>query len=246
VKGSAADQQPRVCSREDFVDVLTAPASIGAASSDKGGVSGYWKDRMLFPEADALLQDAIAIARTARAATVGWRTICVRAQRMVGRDVVQRFADLDLDLELPGLSGRVLALTAAAPVDIDTLVFGIFEGVATDGGGGFTGYHLAGARGFDPCSRWLSEPSWVPDRPYLVSPSLDALARLAGEIPGPTRMAVTHSLRFGAAALLSRFSARDLPYRIVVAFDGGDCAEVTERRPALRWAPAASPLLTRI
>lgn len=198
-----------------------------------------------FPEADALLQDAISIARTARAATVGWRTICVRAQRMVGRDVVQRIAGLDLDVELPALSRRVCNLTAAAPADVDTLVFGIFDGIA-DGDASFTGYHLAGARGFDPGSRWLPEPTWVPDRPSLVSASLDALARLAGEIHGRSRIAVSHSLRFGAAALLSRFSANGLPYRIVVAFEGGDCAEVTERRPAPPRRAVAGPLITRI
>ncbi len=198
-----------------------------------------------FPEADALLQDAISIARTARTATVGWRTICVRAQRMVGRDVVQRIAGLDLDLELPALSRRVRDVTAAVPPDIDTLVFGLFDGIA-DGDGGFTGYHLAGARGFDPGSRWLPQPTWVPDSPSLVSASLDALARLAAETHGRTRIAVSHSLRFGAAALLSRFSARELPYRIVVAFEGGDCAEVTERRRAPPRGAVAGPLITRI
>ncbi len=198
-----------------------------------------------FPEAEALLQDAIAIARTARAATVGWRTICVRAQRLVGRDVVQQISGLDLDLDLPVLSRRVSALVAAAPADVDTLVFGIFDGIAA-GDGDFTGYHLAGTYGFDPGCRWLPEPSWVPDSPSLVSPSLDALARLAGEIRGPAHMAVTHSLRFGAAALLSRFAAHGLPYRVVVAFDGGDCADVTERRAAPRHDTVARPLLTRM
>jgi hypothetical protein len=198
-----------------------------------------------FPGADALLQDAIAIARTARSATVGWRTICVRAHRTVGRDVVRPIADLDLDLELPGLSGRIRELTAAAPAEVDTLVFGIFDGIS-DGTGGFTGYHLGGARGFDPAHRWLPEPSWVPSHPALVSSSLDALARLAGEIHGPARVAVAHSLRFGAAALLSRFSARELPYRVVVTFEGGDCAEVTERRSVLRRSSVAPPLITRI
>ncbi len=198
-----------------------------------------------FPGADALLQDAIAIARTARSATVGWRTMCVRAHRTVGRDVVRPIADLDLDLELPGLSDRIRELTAAAPAEIDTLVFGIFDGIS-DGTGGFTGYHLAGARGFDPAHRWLPEPSWVPGHPGLVSSSLDALARLAVVIHGPARVAVAHSLRFGAAALLSRFAAGDLPYRVVVAFDGGDCAEVSERRPVLRRSGVAPPLLTRI
>ncbi|HEY6458837.1 MAG TPA: hypothetical protein VIY73_01770, partial [Polyangiaceae bacterium] len=119
-----------------------------------------------FPEADALLQDAIAIARTARGATVGWRTICVRAQRAVGRGVVQPIASLDLDLDVPGLARRVRELAAKAPGDVDTLVFGIFDGIG-DGDAGFTGYHLAGAHGFDPGRRWLPEPSWVPDHSSL-------------------------------------------------------------------------------
>jgi hypothetical protein len=201
---------------------------------------------LLFPEAQALLQDAISIARTARAATVGWKTMCVRAQRSVGRDVVQKIGELDLDLELPGLSRSVRELVARAPADIDTLVFGIFDGIEDDVTGCFTGYHLAGTRGFDPSSRWLPDPSWVPDRSSLVSPSLDALARFGREIRSRHRVAVTHSLRFGAAALLSRFSARELAYRVVVAFEGGDCAEVTERRPTPRRNPVAGPLITRI
>jgi hypothetical protein len=198
-----------------------------------------------FPGADALLQDAIAIARTARGATVGWRTICVRAQRAVGRGGVQRIGGLDLDLELPGLVRRVRELTAAAPGEVDTLVFGIFDGIS-DGDAGFTGYHLAGARGFDPRNRWLAEPGWVPDAPSLVSASLDALARAAAELHGPARVAVAHSLRFGAAALLSRFAAHGLPHRVVVAFEGGDCAEVTERRRATPRTAVAGPLITRI
>lgn len=200
---------------------------------------------LLFPEAAALLQDAIAIARTARAATVGWRTVCVRAQRVVGRDVVQPIARLDPDLNLPELSRRVRELAAAAPATVDTLVFGIFEGMA-DGDGGFTGYHLAGTRGFDPGNRWLPEPSWVPDSPHLVSASLDALGRHAGELRGPSGAAVTLSLRFGMAALLGRFAARGLPHRIVVTFEGGDCAEVTERRPTPTRAAVAAPLIKRI
>jgi hypothetical protein len=194
-----------------------------------------------FPGADALLQDAIAIARMARSATVGWRTICVRAQRMVGRNVVQQMSPFDLDLELPGLTQRIRESTRAAPADVDTLVFGIFDGDA-----GFTGYHLAGSRGFDPSLRWLPPPHWVPEQPSLVSPSLDALARISGAMRGPARTAVAHSLRLGAAALLSRFAARDLPYRIVVAFEGGDCAEVTARRPEPRRGSFATPLITRI
>ena len=196
-------------------------------------------------DSEALLQDAIAIARTARSATVGWRTICVRAQRTVGRAVVQPMAGLDLDLDLPGLSCRLRDLTAAAPADVDTLVFGIFDGIS-DGDVGFTGYHLAGARGFNPTRRWLPEPSWVPDHPALVSPSLDTLARLARDVRGPGRVEVAHSLRFGAAALLSRFAARDLAYRVVVAFEGGDCAEVSERRPVPRRSAVGAPLITRI
>jgi hypothetical protein len=197
------------------------------------------------PGPDALLQDAIAIARSARAATVGWRTLCVRAQRPVGRDVVQRISGLDLDLEIPGLSRLVRDATRTAPAGLDTLVFGIFDGIS-DGNASFTGYHLAGAHGFDPSVRWLPEPTWVPERPSLVSASLDALSRLAGDIRGPARAEVAHSLRFGAAALLSRFAVSELPYRVVVAFEGGDCAEVTERRPAPRRDAVPPPLITRI
>lgn len=192
----------------------------------------------------ALVHDALAVVRAASAASVGWRTICVRAQRTIGRGLVLPLMDLDLDGELPSLARAVRDATSRAPLEIDTLIFGMFDG-DDDASGPFTGFHLAGMRDFDASLRWLDEPTWVPERATLVSPSLDVLARTAAGLRGTQRLAVTHLLRFGAAALLGRFAARGLPYRVVVAFDGGDCAEVTEHRPAPSLAPPP-PLLTRI
>ncbi len=181
----------------------------------------------------ALFDDVVAVARKTHAATAGWRAICVRAQRAVGKNVVQPLAELDLDEELPSLSDRVHALARKAPSDIDTLVFGVFDGIDDDGAGVYTGFYLGGMTGFDPDARWLlTAPSWLPEERFLHSAALDVLARAAMVARGEAKKAVAHGLRFGAAALLARFAAAALPYRVVVTFDDGAFAEVAEGRGA--------------
>jgi hypothetical protein len=196
---------------------------------------------------DALFEDVLSVARCAHAATAGWRTICVRAQRTVGKAIVQAIAELDLDGELPALSARVREILRGAPADIDTLVFGLFDGIEAHPAEAFTGFHLRATAGFDAANRWLrAEPTWQPEDAFLVSRSLDALAAAALTARGEARNAVKYTLRFGAAALLSRFASRGLPYRIVVAFDDGDFAEVTEAASAPRSTSAPRALLTRV
>lgn len=176
----------------------------------------------------ALFDDVVAVARKAHAATAGWRAISVRAQRAVGKKVVQPLASLDLDEEVPELSERVRAIVKTAPGDVDTLVFQMFDGVDDDGAGVYTGLSLEGTGRFDPEGRWMLEaPTWSPRDRYLKSAALDALLRAGACARGEAKKAVSHALRFGAAALLGRFSARMLPYRVVVAFDGGDFAEIS-------------------
>ncbi len=175
----------------------------------------------------ALFDDVVAVARKAHAATAGWRAICARATRAVGKNVVLPLNELDLDEELPALRERVRKIVRAAPTDIDTLVFGFFDGVDDDGAGVYTGFHVGGMAGFDPEQRWLLKaPSWLPDDRFLHSAALDALARAAVVARGEGKKAVAHGLRFGAAALLARFAALDLPYRVVVTFDEGAFAEI--------------------
>lgn len=177
----------------------------------------------------ALFDDVVAVARKAHAATAGWRAICVRAQRTVGKKVVQPLAELDLEEELPALGERVRGIVKKAPSEIDTLLFGLFDGMDDDGAGVYTGFHLTGMAGFDPEARWLLKaPSWTPEDRFLKSPSLDAIARAGVVARGEVKKAVVHALRFGAAALLSRFASEGVPYRVVVAFDDGDFAEISE------------------
>ena len=179
----------------------------------------------------ALFDDVVAVARKAHAATAGWRAICVRAQRTVGKKDVQPLTSLDLEEELPRLSAQVRAILRSAPTEVDTLVFGLFDGVDDDGAGVFTGLHLAGMEGFDPEVRWLmTTPSWLADDRHLASPSLDAIARASVIARGEPKKALAHALRFGAAALLARFAVWPLPYRVVVAFDDGDFACVSSDR----------------
>jgi hypothetical protein len=195
----------------------------------------------------ALFDDVVAVAKKAHAATAGWRAICVRAQRTVGKRVVQPLAELDLDEELPALADRVHGIARRAPSDIDTLVFGLFDGVDDDGAGVFTGFYVGGITGFDPEARWLLHtPSWLPDERFLKSEALDAIARASVNARGEAKKAVAHALRFGAAALLGRFAAEGLPYRVVVAFDEGDFAEITEGGSAVVVAASARPSLSDV
>lgn len=179
----------------------------------------------------ALFDDVVLVARKTHAATAGWRAICVRAQRTLGKAVIQPLSLLDLDEEIPALTERVGRLVRQAPSAIDTLVFGLFDGVDDEGRGIYTGIHLTGRTGYDPELRWLLEaPGWVPEDRYLASPALDAVAREATRARGEVKKAVAHAMRFGAAALLARFASEGLPYRLVVAFDDGDFAEVSASR----------------
>jgi hypothetical protein len=182
----------------------------------------------------ALWGDVVAVAKSARTATAGWRAICVRAQRTVGKKFAHPMAGLDLDEEVDGLGVRVRSIAAHAPIDIDTLIFGLFDGLhvtpaegvaVADERGFYTGFHLTGMNGFDATTRWLEPgPRWKLKDRFLASPALDAIARLEGR--GEPKKAVGHALRFGAAALLARFASEGLHQRIVVAFDDGDFAEV--------------------
>jgi hypothetical protein len=175
----------------------------------------------------ALFADVVAVARTARGATAGWRTICVRAMRSIGRGLIQPLSELDLDAEVTALAARVGAMAGEAPLDIDTLVFSLFEGVGDDGP--HTGVHVGGATGLDPDTRWLPRTlPWVPDERFLSSASLDAIASAGARARGEAKVAIAYPLRFGAAALLGRFAADGLPHRVVVAFDDGDCAAIRD------------------
>jgi hypothetical protein len=176
----------------------------------------------------AIFSDVVAVARTAHAPTAGWRAICVRAQRGVGKKLVQPLSALDLDEEIEPLRSRVAPLARRAPSTIDTLVFSLFDGVDDDGAGIYTGFHVGGLGGFDPTARWLlAATTWVPEERFLASRGLDAIARAATTARGEAKRVLSHSLRFGAAALLSRFAAAGLPYRVVVAFEDGDFAEIS-------------------
>lgn len=179
----------------------------------------------------ALFDDVVAVARSAHAATAGWRAICVRAQRTVGKKVTQPLSVFDLDEELPALRNRVCALARKAPSDIDTLIFGLFDGVDDDGRGIYTGFHLAGSAGIDDeDGESMQGPSWLPPHRFLESRALDAILRASVDARGEVKRAVSRALRFGVAALLARFASEELPYRVVVAFDEdeGEGVEISE------------------
>ncbi len=195
----------------------------------------------------ALFDDVLAVVKAAHGASIGWRTICTRTQRLLGKDLVRPLAGIELDDEVPFIAARVKRLAAFAPKEIDTLVFGVFDQIdvdprapetpngrprweATDPAKVFTGFHLTGLRGFDPSMRWLpDEPHWSPEDRFLSSPALDTIARAAVGTRGDIRRAIAFTMRFGAAALIAKFATLGLDHRVLVAFDEGDFAEVRGR-----------------
>ena len=189
----------------------------------------------------ALWSDVVAVAKTARSPTAGWRAICVRAQRTLGKKVAHPLSSLDLDEEIDALGVRVRSIAAHAPIEIDTLVYGLFDGFhvtpaegvpMVDERGIYTGFHLTGMSGFDETTRWLTpSPRWRLKDRFLASRALDLIARAGMDARGEPKKAVLHALRFGAAALLARFASDGMYQRIVVAFDDGDFAEI---RPPLQ------------
>ena len=190
----------------------------------------------------AAYDDVLAVVRTAQGATAGWRTICVRMQRRVGKEIIRPLSEIDLDDEVALLAENVRRLVKTAPPDVETLVFGMFDLIDVDPHARetpghspwegsdpkrvFTGFHVTGLTSFDPSMRWLPrDPSWCPDDRFLTSPALDAIAK-AAVAHRDVGHALSIALRFGAAGLLGRFAAEGLPHRIVVGFDEGDFAEI--------------------
>jgi hypothetical protein len=169
-------------------------------------------------ELDATLDDVLAIARSARSASTGFRTVCVRERRRLGARIVAPLEDLDLDADAARVAPVVRDLVAAAARDIDTLLFGIFDAI-DDGEGVFAGYHVAGLASHGrPIVEVLRDP-WLPQRRFLESPSLDAIVSASRSAHRNVRVVVDHALRFAAAALIARFATIGSSHRLVVAFD---------------------------
>jgi len=194
-----------------------------------------------------LFDDVLAVVRSAHGASIGWRTICTRTQRLVGKDLVRPLAMLELDDEVPFIAARVNRLVGEAPKEIDTLVFGVFDAIdvdpkpstqsdgrprweGADPAKASTGFHLTGLAGFDPSLRWLPrESTWCPEKRFFTSAILDTIARTAVGTRGDIHRAIAFTMRFGAASLLAKFSTVGLDHRVLVAFDEGDFAEVRGR-----------------
>jgi hypothetical protein len=190
----------------------------------------------------AVFEDVVAVARSAGSASSGWRAICVRARRRLGAKIVQPLSalDLDADSEALGRVVRVLVAKDKIPREVDTLHFGLFDGVDDDRGA-YAGYYVAGLSAKDGGDeRAIANPVWLPRGRYLRSPSLDAIVHATARLRGEPRKMVEHSLRFGAAALVGRFSAAGLGYRVLVGFDDGDFAEVVSVVPGALITPAST------
>lgn len=165
--------------------------------------------------------DAVTIAERASSATSGWRAICVRERRRLGAACVEPLTTLDLDLDVGAIAPRVEEVAARALPDVDTLVFGLFDPV-DDGSIGSAGFHVSGAasRG-RPLGELMRDP-WTPSRVHLPCRALDAIVEASEALPRSARPGLTRGLQFGAALLMSRFAARELPHRIVLAWDEPD------------------------
>ncbi len=190
-------------------------------------------------ELTVLFDDVLSVVRSARSATLGWRSLCVRARRTLGTPLVAPLSELDLDADVDALTPIVRRLLREKPAAIGTLVFELFEPAAVDGEPVFAGFRLAGARAFDARSRWLAgPPEWQPADAHLPSHALDAIVFAETTARRAQKAAVSHALRFGAAALLARGVSLG-EARVVVAFEQGEAYEVA-RRVDIREAPPAA------
>ncbi|WP_394848532.1 hypothetical protein LZC95_13865 [Pendulispora brunnea] len=185
----------------------------------------------------AALIDVVAVAQSARSATLGWRAICVRERRRVGAKWIEPLTTLDLDEDAAKLSRAVRDVARRADRQLDTLIFGLFDGI-DDGSGGYAGYHVAAINSHGREANDFMRDPWTPERHFLRSDALDAIVKAAGRAPSDVRPLLEYSLCFGAAALTSRFAAFGLSHRIVVAFDED------HGRPLPKDAPRFAELLS--
>ena len=158
---------------------------------------------------DAAELDGIAaIVRDAPSPNRGWATLC---ETLAAAEPLARLSLADDALDL---RARLTRLRAAHPIPrrVDTLAF-----------------TLSTKR------RALLSPTgaWSPPAAEAALESLAVIHRAAVGQRGKARDAAL-LLLFGAAALIARFAADDLRYRIVVGLDGGPSAEVAARKPSKR------------
>lgn len=190
-------------------------------------------------ELTVLFDDVLAVVRSARSATLGWRSLCVRARRTLGTPLVGPLSELDLDADVDALAPIVRRLLRAKPRAIETLVFELFEPLAVDDEPLFAGFRLAGVSAFDARSRWLAgTPEWQPAGAHLPSHALDVIVRAETTARRAQKAAVSHALRFGAAALIAR-GVTGGEARVVVAFEQGEAYEVAQRAGIRAEVPAA-------
>jgi len=217
-------------------------------------------DRPELIDFGAAVGDAVAIAQSARSATLGWRALCVRERRRVGSKWIEPLSGLDLDEDAAKISRSVRSLTRRSARG-DTLVFGLFDAI-DDGSGGYAGYHVAEVASHGRDVHDFMRDPWTPERQFLRSDALDAIVTAASRAPAGVRPLLEYSLCFGAAALTSRFAVEGLPHRLVVAFDDDHgrpppvgaprFAEIVVKRPGSRNVGAgteteiAMRLLTRM
>ncbi|WP_394823579.1 hypothetical protein [Pendulispora albinea] len=192
----------------------------------------------------AAFEDAVAIAKSARSATLGWRAICVRERRKVGSKLIEPLSELDLDEDLASIARTVRGLARGAARDVDTFVFGLFDAI-DDGSGAYAGYHVAAvaSHGRD-AGDFMLDP-WTPERHFLRSRALDAIVLAASRAPRDIRPLLEYSLCFGAAALTSRFAMAGLPHRLVVAFDDDHGRPPPEGAPRFAEIVPTDPHATR-
>lgn len=177
-------------------------------------------------------EDVVTIARTARLASIGWRAVCVRERRRIGPSFIDPLAALDIDEDAEAVGHAVSQRLRAAPIYVDTLVFGLFDGI-DESKGGYAGYYVSGTAGGDLAPEAVArEPRWYPEGRFLESAALDAVVSAAFRARRGPRTLLEHVLRFAAASLISRFAVRAAGFtwapRVIVAFDD----ELQERGPA--------------
>jgi len=162
---------------------------------------------------DEAFADVLTVAKTARAPTAAWRTLCIRQRRRLGVKASDALAELELDDDVARV--RAIVRDLAMKSDHDTLVFSLYD--AIDDGTAAAGFYVAPMKSGGRAADDFMHDPWARDHTYLRASVLDGVSHIAARCDLRTRWLVESVMAFAAAALVARFAAPSC--RIVVAFD---------------------------
>lgn len=179
-------------------------------------------------------ESVVSLVGNASEPAGAWREFLDYLVSQIGEDLCAPLREVRIEADVASVRDQLADLFQREPPPdgIDTLYFGLFDAVGSDGGQAI-GYYVAGVQGYDPDDPdSLCDPAWWPDGRYLESKALAALeaAIMAAADHRRHQALLGYAGQLGAAAIVSRFAMAGLEEgrRIVVGFDSGDVLELGE------------------